>query len=94
MKDAPKKLFILTLTLLILVALVRFVSLKGLPPPVVHTLESVLDWGGSPFNAAIKNKRPDLSVLLGSQRKQQQAINDLSNQLQVLPKTRRIPQTN
>lgn len=88
MKDAPKKLFMLTLALAILYSAFHFVSLKGLPPSWVHALEGSsdkLNWIYTPSSELIK-PRSDLSALQGSQRKQQQAIQELSRRLSDMQK--------
>jgi hypothetical protein len=80
MKDAPKILFLLTLALAIIWSGVHFVSFKGLPPSWVHALERGLESLHTSSSELIK-PRSDLSGLIGSQRKQEEMIADLSKQL-------------
>jgi TolA-binding protein len=84
MKQTHKIIFAITLIFIGAWSAIRFVSSKGLPPAWVHALEPGLDSLDSPSSSELAKPHANLSALIGSQRKQQEALDSLSNEVKEL----------
>jgi hypothetical protein len=84
MENTLKILFAITLIFVGAWSGIRFVSSRGLPPAWVHELERGLDSLHSSSSNEFTKPHANLSALIGSQRKQQEALDSLSNTVREL----------